>query len=184
VPGRRLRPGQAEVGHLDPAVGGQQDVLRFDVTVHDPGRVRDREPVEHPGHDLERRRRGEPAALAKQFLERAPGHVLHGQVQERAVGALVENRDHVLVGQPRDRLGLADEPAAEILVPGQLGVHDLERHLAVQPGVRGQVDRGHPAVRDARRHGVTPIEQAPGEGIGQGIVHRDDFTVVLPIRRC
>ena len=56
VPGRRLRPGQAEVGHLDPAVGGQQDVLRLDVTVHDPRGVRGREPVEHAGHDLQRRR--------------------------------------------------------------------------------------------------------------------------------
>ena len=116
-------------------------------------------------------------------LERAPGHVLHRQVQERAVGALVEDGDHVLVRQPRHRLGLADEPADEFLVPGQFGVHDLERHLAVKPRVGGPVDRGHPAVRDARGHRVAPVEQAPGEGIGQGIVHRDDFTVVLPIRR-
>jgi hypothetical protein len=33
-------------------------------------------------------------------------------------------------------------------------------------------------VRNARRHRVAPVQQAPGERIGQGIVHRDDFTVV------
>ena len=180
--GRGQRPGQAEVGHLEPAVGGDQDVLRLDVTVHDPGRVRRREPVEHPGHDLQRGRGGEPPAVPEQPLERAPGHELHRQVQERAVGALVVDGDHVLLRQPRHRLGLADEPADEFLVPGQLGVHDLERHLAVQPRIGGPVDRGHPAVRDARGHRVAPVEQTPGEGIGQGIVHRDDFTVVLPIR--
>jgi hypothetical protein len=165
------------------AVGGHQDVLRLDVAVHDARGVRGREPVEHAGHDLQRRRRGEPPAVPEQPLERTTGHVLHRQVQERAVGALVEDRDHVLVRQPRHRLGLADEPADELLVPGQFGVHDLERHLAVQPRVGGPVDRGHPAVRDARGHRVAPVEQAPGEGVGQGIVHRDDFTVVLPIRR-
>jgi len=85
--------------------------------------------------------------------------------------------------QPRDRLGLADKPADELVVPGQLGVHDLERHLAVQPGVQGQVDGSHPAVRNARRHGVTPVEQASRERVGQRIVHRDDFTVVWPMRR-
>ena len=183
VPGHRQRPGQAEVGHLDPAVGGHQDVLRLDVAVHDAGGVRGREAAEHAGHDLHRRRGGEPPAVPEQLLERAPGHVLHRQVQERAVGALVVDGDHVLLRQPRHRLGLADEPADEFLVPGQLGVHDLERHLAVQPRIGGPVDRGHPAVRDARGHRVPPIEQSPGEGIGQGIVHRDDFTVVLPVRR-
>ncbi len=183
VRGGRLRPGQAEVRHLQPAVGGQQDVLRLDVAVHDAGRVRGGQAVEHAGHDVQRRRRGEPAAFAEHLLERAPGHVFHGQVQKRPVGALVEDRDHVLVRQPRDRLGLADEPADELLVPGQLGVHDLERHLAVQPGVHGQVDGGHPAVRNARGYRVAPVQQAPGERVGQGIVHRDDFTVVWRMGR-
>jgi hypothetical protein len=130
------------------------------------------------------------ASAGEHFLERAPGYVLHRQVQERAVGALVVDPDDVLVRKPRHRLGLADEPADEVVVSGQLGVHDLERHLAVQPGVRGQVDRGHAAMRDACRHGVTPVEQAPGERVGQGIVHRDRFygcfvylglLIVLPV---
>jgi hypothetical protein len=182
VTGRRQRPGQAEVGHLDPPLGGDQDVLRLDVAVHDAGRVRRRQPVEHARHDLERGRGGEPPAVPEQALQRAAGHELHRQVQERPVGALVEDRHHVLVRQPRHRLGLADEPAPELLVPGQLGVHDLERHLAVEPRVGGLVDGGHPAVRDARGHRVAPVEQTPGQRVGQGIVHRDDFTVVSPVR--
>ena len=66
------------------------------------------------------------------------------------------------------------------LVPRQVGVHDLKRHLTVEPGVGGEVDGGHAAVRDARRHGVTSVQQAPGKGVGQRIVHGCDFTVVCP----
>ena len=39
--------GQAEVGDLDPAVVGEDDVLGLDVAVHDAGAVRGAERVEH-----------------------------------------------------------------------------------------------------------------------------------------
>jgi hypothetical protein len=38
-------------------------------------------------------------------------------------------------------------------------------------------------VGQARRYGVAPVQQAPGERVGQRIVHRDDFTVVWPVKQ-
>ena len=108
---------------------------------------------------------GSQPALAQQRPQRRPGHVLHGQVEALPVVALVEDRDDVLVGEPRHRLGLADEPVHEFGVARQVGVHDFKRHLPVEPGVGGEVDGGHAAVRDAGDDVVTPVEHPPREQV-------------------
>ena len=55
---RRDRPGQPEVGDLDPAVVGEQDVLGLHVAVDDAGLVRGAEGGQHRLEDLERLRAG------------------------------------------------------------------------------------------------------------------------------
>ena len=49
--------GQAEIGHLDDAVGADDDVLRFDVAMDKPGFVGDGEGLEHRVEQIEGRAR-------------------------------------------------------------------------------------------------------------------------------
>ena len=183
VPGRRLRPGQPEVHDLDPPVGGQQHVLRLDVPVHDPCLVRGGQPGQRRVHDLERLAPGQPAPLAQQAAQRPPWHVLHRQVQELPVRALVEDLHDVGVGQPRDRLGLADEPGHEVGVPRELRVHHLERHLPLEPRVRGEVHGGHAAVRDARADVVPAVKHPADKRVSEDRFHHRRFYVQRRTRR-
>ena len=117
------------------------------------------------------RRGRQPPALVQQVSHRAAGHVLHRQVQVFAVATLVEYGHDIGVGQARHRLGLTDETVNELVVGGQFPVHDLQRHRPVQPGVGGDVHRGHPAAGDAGLHTVTMVEQLPDQPVGDGGVH-------------
>ncbi len=166
------RPGQAEVDHLEVTIRGDQHVLRLDVPVHDPGGVSGRQAGQQRHHDGQRLARREPAPLGEQVPQGPPGQVLHGQVRVMAVTALVEHRDHVGVREPRHRFGLADEPVDEVFVPRQVGVHDLERHPAIQADVDGAVHRRHAAERNQRLHPVAAVEQASDQGVREGSVHR------------
>ncbi|GGP35916.1 hypothetical protein GCM10010247_04840 [Streptomyces calvus] len=50
-------------------------------------------------------------------------------------------------------------------------MHHLEREDAVQPGVHGPVDRGHPADRDPRVDAVPAVEHLPDQRVLKGRVH-------------
>src|SRR5262249_2178226 len=102
------------------------------------------------------------------------GHVLHGEVQGAPVRALVVDGDHVWVGKAGDRPGLGDEAPDEVLVVGQLRMHDLQRDRAVEPGVGAYVDGCHPAMREMGRYPVPAIEELADGHAGQGRVHCDD----------
>ena len=176
-PGPRLgtdaeRPGQAEVHDLQVAVRRYEHVLRLDVPVHDPGRVRGGQPGQQRHHDGQRLARGEPATLVEQVPQGPARQILHGQVQVRPVAALVVDGDHVRMREPRHGLGLADEPVDEILVPRQVRVHDLERHPPVEASVHGAVHRGHAAHRNQRLHLVAAVQQPSDQRICEGSVHR------------
>jgi hypothetical protein len=58
-------------------------------------------------------------------------------------------------------LGLADEPLAEPLVLRELGREYLERDLALQADVLGEVDRAHPPAAEGRLDPV-PLELTAG----------------------
>ncbi len=160
------RARQAEVGDLDPAVVGEQDVLRLHVTVQDAGVVGGREGGEHrldhrqgPGG---RHRR----FLADQVAHRQAGDVLHHQEERPVVVTGVEDGDHVVVGEPGGGAGLALEAAYELLVVGQPFVHHLDRDRAVEPEVGGLVDGGHPAAGDPGADEVATVEDATDERVG------------------
>nr|WP_268267534.1 hypothetical protein [Streptomyces kaniharaensis] len=162
VPSTRTRP---KVGDLHQAAVGDQHVLRLDVPVDQPGPVRGAERGEDRLQDVQGGPDRQRTAVAQQLAQGAAGHVLHGEENVPAVGALVEDVDHVRVGEPGDRLGLADEPGGEALVPGEVGVHHLEREHAVEAGVGAPVDRGHPTGRDALVDPVPAVEQGTDQRI-------------------
>ena len=165
------QPGQAEVRDLDRVGVPEQHVFRLDVTVRDPGRVRGGQPGQDALDDVERLARAQPGALVQQVPQGPAGHVLHGQVQGAPVGALVVHGDHVRVGKPGDRPGLGDEPPDEVLVAGELRMHDLQRDRAVEPSIGAQVDGRHPAVREMGLHPVPAIKELADRHAGQGRIH-------------
>ncbi|GAA2250018.1 hypothetical protein GCM10010415_06460 [Streptomyces atrovirens] len=50
-------------------------------------------------------------------------------------------------------------------------MHHLEREDAVQTGVHGPVDRGHPADRDPRLDAIPAVEHLPDQGVLKGRIH-------------
>ena len=158
--------GQAEVGDLDPAVVGEQDVLGLHVAVQDAGVVGGREGGEHRLDHRQRLGRRHRRFLADQVAHGQAGDVLHHQEERAVVVAGVEDGDHVVVREPGGGAGLALEAADELLVVGQPLVHDLDGHRAVEPEVGGLVDGGHPAAGDPGAHAVAAVEDAPDERVG------------------
>ena len=165
------RPGQPEVGDLDPAVVGEQDVLGLHVAVDHPGLVRGgqrgQHRVEH-GERLGRRHRG---FLADQVAQGVAGDVLHGQEQRAVVVALVEDGHHVGVGEPGRGVRLADEAGRELVVVPEPGVHHLERADPVQAQVGRLVDGRHAAAGDPWADAVATIEHAPDHRVRDSPVH-------------
>ena len=72
--------------------------------------------------------------------------------------------DQAGIRQPGRGAGLQLEPGQELLIAGVAGVHHLDRHRPVQPGVQAAVDGGHPADGDGRLQQVAPVEQDPLQG--------------------
>ena len=91
--------------------------------------------------------------------------VLHHDVRAAGVGALVEHRHHVRVGQPGGRPRLPVELAGELGVVAQPDVHHLERDGPGQPGVDGGVDGGHAAAGQPGRDVVATVDQVTHEGV-------------------
>ncbi|GGP83630.1 hypothetical protein GCM10010266_01830 [Streptomyces griseomycini] len=55
-------------------------------------------------------------------------------------------------------------------------MHHLEREDAVETGVHGPVDRGHPADRDPRLDAIPAVEHLPDQRVLKGRVHAGEFT--------
>jgi hypothetical protein len=51
--------------------------------------------------------------------------------------------------EARGRTGLLHEAIPERAVIGQMPVHDLDRHAALEAQIGGQVNRGHAAAGDS-----------------------------------
>ena len=111
-------------------------------------------------------------------------HQLHHQVESALDGrvlALVEDADDVRVGEAGGSAGLALEPLSERAVVAQAGVHDLDRALAVEPGVESLVDRRHPATGDPGTDQVAAVEQQPGRRVGERGAARVGARVLLHV---
>ena len=169
--------GQAEVRDRHPAVVADEHVLGLHVPVHQPGAVRGGQAVDERTQEPQRLPGRERCTVPDDGAQRAAGHVLHHEVGQHVAVlglgvALVQDRDDVRMGQPRRRLGLLLEPADEDGVLRQVRVHDLERHLAVETLVHGQVDGGHAAPGQPLDDPVAAVDDAPHEGVPACAAHR------------
>jgi hypothetical protein len=161
-------PGQTEVGDLDRAVVVDDDVLGLDVTVDQAVGVGLAEGEQHRFEDVERGARGEGPLLAHHLTQGQARNVLHDEEHDVTVATLVVHGDDVGVRQGCRRARLAVEAGDEALVVDEVLTHDLQRHLATEALVEGQVDGGHSAVGESTEHSIAPVEGAPDERVAVG----------------
>ncbi len=162
----RPRPRDAEVGHLQAAVGVHEHVVRLDVPVDDPLLVGEAHGAEDLPDVRDRPVDRQRAAGDDQLLERAPLDVLHRDVVGALGLAAVVDRDDVGMRERGGVLGLAAEALDELLVGRVLLVQDLDRDPPAELLVLGQVDVRHPARAEPPDHAVAPVE----EGVDQGVL--------------
>ena len=134
--------GQAEVGDLGRAVGGEQDVGRLEVAVDDPPVVRGLHPSrkqgDHP-HRLARR----PGALAEPLGQATTLDELQGEVRKPGVLADLVDLDDARVLELGDRPGLGPEPRELIGRGVGSGEDHLEGDIAVEAELAGLVNDAH-----------------------------------------
>jgi hypothetical protein len=146
--------GEAEVEELRPGLR-EHHVAGLEVAVHDALLVRggeglrDLRPELH--HLVERQR-----ALLQAIREDLALEQLHHQEVRVGLVADVEERADVGVVEGGDRLGLALEALAALLVLGEGGGEDLDSDAAVEAGVLPPPDLAHSAGADGRRQLVGP----------------------------
>ena len=145
-------PGQAEVGDLDRAVVGEDDVLGLDVAVDQAGLVRRARAPAAPARARRAPRAGlsGPSSCSTSRSVR-PATYSIARKTVAVVLALVVDGDDVRVGQARRGARLAAEAGDELVVVRRgSGRMTLSATVAVEPLVDAEVDRGHAAVGDAR----------------------------------
>ena len=152
------RPGDAEVGDLHLAGGGDEHVPRLHVAVDDPVAVREAERRRHVGTQV-----GHPIGVERSFGaqdvgERAAVDVLHHD----EVGAVrlspVVHADDVGVVQVGGRRGLPTEPLDEGWVGGELGEQHLHGDRSVEQLVASEEDLGHAAPPELPVQLVATVE--------------------------
>ena len=159
------RPGDAEVGDLHQAGGGDEDVAGLHVAVDDAVAVGEAERGGDVGADVGHAVGVERALGAQDVGERAPVDVLHDD-EVGAVGlAPVVDADDVGVVEVGGRGGLPPEPLDERLVGGELREQDLHGDRAVEQLVPGEEHLGHAAAPEAAVQLVATVEDG-GAGFG------------------
>ena len=137
----------------------EQDVRRADAAVNEPFRVRGVERRGGLGDDGDRDRRIEAAFGLEQPFQVRPFDVSHGHVEESFGLSRVVDRDDVGVLESGDDARLTDEALSEGRVLRERRVQDLQRHLAAQTEMVGDVDDRHPTAAD---DGLDPIARKLG----------------------
>ena len=149
----------AEIHQHQPAVVGHHDVLRFDIAVQEAGRVDRRHraaQLDADPCDLRRRKR---RALAERLFERAALDELHPQADASVDAFSAVDGDDVRMADAGEEPAFFDDRGRGPL--GDVGRQQLQRDLAIQPGVPGAIDVAERAAPDAFEHAqVTPVSPA------------------------
>jgi hypothetical protein len=168
-PANRGRPSLASRGR-QPAEGGpagrrprlagpllQPDVARLDVAVDQAALVRRRQPLgDLPADAQHLVQRQRPPGPDQALLQRLAAEQRHRQERHPPVLIDLVHRDDVVVLDGRDRLGLAHEAPAGVLVRGQLRPDHLERDVPLEAQVLGQEDDAHAAGPQPLQDAVIP----------------------------
>ena len=142
----------AEVGENGRAVFAKQNVLGFDVAVHEALRVG----VVEAACDVfdHRDRRLHVQAALQAPVQVAAAQIFHDEVVALIVHAGVVNLHDVRMTQLRDDARLAHESFAEARVRRVLGRHDLDRNEAAELLLHREIDARHTAATDLALYAV------------------------------
>ena len=100
-----------------------------------------------------------PAALDP-LLQRAAGQVLHHDERGAVDLAHVVDGDDVRMRELRERARLLDEHPSGLAIGGGRGIEDLDRDLAVEGGVLGEVDLRRASGPDRLDDPVAALQNA------------------------
>ena len=136
-------PREPEVEDPHPPVGADQHILRLKITVHEPDLVGRREPAPclyvHVQQLAPR-----PRLLALPFCQRQALDELHRHEHLAPDLAHLIDLDDVGVRQPGQRLGLAKDPSAGLVLRAG-AMQQFDRHAPAVVGVVGRVHHPHAA---------------------------------------
>lgn len=135
---RRAR--DAEVADLRCVIRVEEDVRRLEIGVNDALRVREREPVRHLDRDADRVAGLERTGLLDALLHRSAREVLHDDERRIVDLADVVDGHDVRMRKLRERARFLHEHPAEVSIGRGCRIEDLERNVAVQRLVAGEVD--------------------------------------------
>lgn len=138
--------GDAEVDEVGEVVGGDQDVLRFDVAVHDAGGVRGIERGGDLGDDGDRAWRGQRPEAFQHAVQVGALDQAHLQKDLAVDFAVVVHGHHMGFLQTSGGAGLAFHPLAEDGVSAEAFGEKFDRHGPLFDGVFGLVDLTHPTA--------------------------------------
>ena len=150
--------GDPEVGELDHVGVRDEQVARLDVAVHDAVPMRVIESAAGLGDHVDGLVDLHPAVIAQQLGARVAGDVLHHDevLAVVLVEAEVEHLDDVGMDEPRRGERLAAEARHEGRVVGQVLGQQLDRHVALEALVEGELDGGHATDAEAALDPVPP----------------------------
>ena len=160
--------GHAEVGD-ERVIAGEEDVVGFDVAMHDAARVRVGERVGDILEDAHGVAHGQLALAGETRAQRLALDERHRVVEDVAFAARREQRHDVRMLQRRGELDLAVE-AVDADLRRQLGRQDFDDDLAGEPGFFGEEHAAHAAAAQLPLDAIRRPEgglQAVGE-LGHG----------------
>ena len=161
----RAGPGDPEVGHLDDALGVDDDVVRLDVAMDDAVPVRVAERGEDLARVRDRHRTGHGPRLRRSSFSVLPSTYSMTMKYEPSVSPRSKIETMFGCDEPGGVRRLASEALDELLVVRVARVQDLDRDPPPELLVLGEVDVGHPAASELARDAVAPREERSGEGV-------------------
>jgi hypothetical protein len=153
--------------------GGHQDVVGLEIAVDDAEVVGHRHGREDLREQVDDARARQRPLLVDQRQQGAALDVLHGQVEEVAVLAEVEDAHRARVLETGGGHGLAAEALHGLGLGGELGVQDLQGHGAIERGLPSPPHGPHAALADERFDQELPGDEAATELRMNGAGHRD-----------
>ena len=136
--------GDAKIGEHWAAIFTEQDILRLDVAVDDAAMVGVMQGAGDGPGDVQAF--VERQAGADVVLQGLAGQILHGQVVGALVGGDVIDGDDVRVAELGDDPTFVQEALGEFIVRGEDGLNDLQRDMAIERFLYGQINNRHTAL--------------------------------------
>ena len=154
---------QPEIENLDAVIVRHEQVVGFQIAVHDAVRVSGRKTFRHLTRVLDGAARRQ-SRVAETGPERFPGEEFGDQVRPAVVAADIVHCQHVGMIESAGRAGFVLEPAhARIVCREVLGNH-LDRDVASEARVTGPIDLAHAAGTDP----FNDLERADPDAAGEG----------------